>query len=245
VDYQAEPTAVVDSYPPVDPEVADAVPMPSPEETALVETKSRWVAENVALSAEEASLELEREMQAAQAVVSASTSPEAVAEPSGDPVPSSELVTEQPLPEAAGSAFAAAAAAGNSAVGAASISAEEPVRPSEAAAAWENWQHIRDSVMTPQTTAALAESVVEITQAAAPAFSEPAASSESEIVTQSPAPESAAEILAKSNVSTEVAQSSLSDSSALEGEALASIVDSVLAELKPKLMQEIARKLKK
>ena len=245
VDYQIESTAAVDSYLPVEPEVTDAVSVPAPEATAPVETKSRWVAENVALSAEEASLELEREMQAAQAAVSASTSPETVAEPSSDPVPSSEVATAQPSPEAAGSAFAAAAAAGNSAVGTASISAEEPVGPSEAAAAWENWQHIRDSVMTPQTTAALAESVVEITQAAAPAFSEPAANSESEIVTQSPAPESAPETQAKANTSTEVAQSSPSGSSALEGEALASIVDSVLAELKPKLMQEIARKLKK
>jgi len=33
--------------------------------------------------------------------------------------------------------------------------------------------------------------------------------------------------------------------SSLESEALASIVDSVLAELKPRLMQEIARKLRK
>jgi hypothetical protein len=88
--------------------------------------------------------------------------------------------------------------------------------------------------MTPQTTAALAESVVEITQAAAPAFSEPAANSESEIVTQSPAPESAP-----------AAPAAPAALAALEGEALASIVDSVLAELKPKLMQEIARKLKK
>ena len=32
---------------------------------------------------------------------------------------------------------------------------------------------------------------------------------------------------------------------ALEGAALASIVDSVLAELKPKLVEEIAKKLKK
>ncbi len=240
-DYQAE-SAAIDSYAPVEPQVAEAVPVPAQEATAPAETKSRWVAENVALSAEEASLELEREMHAAQAAVSAPTSPEAVAETSSvDPTPNSEVATEQPSPEAAGSAFAAAAAAGNSAVGAASVSAEETPGPSEAAAAWENWQHIRDSVMSPQTTAALADSVVEMTQAAPPAFSEPAASSESEIVTQSPAPEAPAE----SNISAEVSQSSPSESSALEGEALASIVDSVLAELKPKLMQEIARKLKK
>ena len=241
-DYQAESAAPIDSYAPVEPETTEALPEPPLEATAPVETKSRWVAENVALSAEEASLELDREMHAAQAAVSASPSPEAVAEPSSvDPAPNSEISTEQPSPEAAGSAFAAAAAAGNSAVGAASISAEETPGPSEAAAAWENWQHIRDSVMTPQTTAALAESVVEMTQAATPAFSEPAASLESEIVIQPSAPETPPE----SAISPEVAQSSPADSSALEGEALASIVDSVLAELKPKLMQEIARKLKK
>jgi len=249
-DYQAEPAAPPDAYAPIQPDIADAVSVAQPDVTAPPETKSRWVAETVALSAEEASLELEREMQTAQAVVSTSTPPEAVAEPSSiEPTPSSEAATEQPSPEAAGSAFAATAAAGASSVGAsAPISANEPPVASEAVAAWENWQHIRDSVMTPQTTAALAESVVEITQATAPAFSEPTANSESEIGTQSQAPETSSTSVtqgSESNVAQEAAQSSSPDSSALEGEALASIVDSVLAELKPKLMQEIARKLKK
>ena len=36
-----------------------------------------------------------------------------------------------------------------------------------------------------------------------------------------------------------------SDVASVDSEALASIVDSVLAELKPKLMQEIAKKLKR
>src|SRR5260370_22182079 len=83
----------------------------------------------------------------------------------------------------AGAAFAAAAAASlsaqQSAVSTQPVSdgaedtasvaeADAPV-PSEAAAAWQNWQQIRDAVMSPQKAAAIAESVAEIAQASAPA----------------------------------------------------------------------------
>ena len=87
----------------------------------------------------------------------------------------------------------------------------------DAAAAWQNWQQIRDSVMTPQSASALAESVAQVARSVTPASTLP------------------------SSETTEYA----SAASSLESEALASIVDSVLAELKPRLMQEIAKKLKK
>jgi hypothetical protein len=115
--------------------------------------------------------------------------------------------------EESGAAFAAAAStsAGASAEAVGStVSETEPEPPvqSEASAAWENWRQIRESVMSPQNTAAIAESVAEIAQASTPAPSSDSSSS--------PAP-------AETN--------------------LASIVDSVLAELKPRLMEEIAKKM--
>jgi hypothetical protein len=70
--------------------------------------------------------------------------------------------------------------------------------------------------MTPQSASALAESVAQVARAVAPASSLP------------------------TSEATEDASAA-----SLENEALASIVDSVLAELKPRLMQEIAKKLKK
>jgi hypothetical protein len=95
--------------------------------------------------------------------------------------------------------------------------AEMPV-PSEAAAAWENWQQIREAVMSPQKTAAIAESVAEIAQASV-AAQEPTSERES------------------------ATADSVSTAPAEEDNSINDIVDSVLADLKPRLMAEIAKKL--
>jgi hypothetical protein len=71
--------------------------------------------------------------------------------------------------------------------------------------------------MTPQSASALAESVAQVAKAVVPASAVPVS---------------------------ETADNA-SVTSSIESEVLASIVDSVLAELKPRLMQEIAKKLKK
>jgi hypothetical protein len=163
------------------------------------------------LTAEEASLELEREMNQVQAVS------EAPAQPALEPAleTQSETSTESPVAipeETKGATFAAAASASSSATMAVATSeteAEPPV-PSEASAAWENWQHIRDSVMGSQS--AVAESVAKV--------------AETSISAQSPENNQAADPDA-------------------ESAELSSIVDSVLAELKPRLMAEISKKLKK
>jgi CheY-like chemotaxis protein len=86
---------------------------------------------------------------------------------------------------------------------------------SELAAAWASWKQVRDSVASPEFTSQIADT-------AATGFKEirqdePAAKAEPEI-TAAPAEETG---------------------------AIASIVDSVLAELKPKLMEEISKKIKK
>lgn len=250
--FQADPVVSGDS---LETAIADASSNSSIDNAPAAETKARWIAENVALSAEEASLELEREMQVAQAANGATADALNAEVPSEATAQSatSEPAAEEIASQQAASAFAAAAAVGNSsAVAAVSIPAEtvpEPPVPSEAAAAWENWQHIRDSVMAPQNTAALAESVVELAQAGAPQqapdtnISADEGSAEYAALQAAVTPlvnEPQAESIAVTPATTENA-----GESSLEGEALASIVDSVLAELKPKLMQEIARKLKK
>ena len=138
-------------------------------------------------------------------------------------------------------AFAAAAAAGSAAdypspmetasaatavpEPAESKSAEaEPHREAELAAAWRNWKQIRES---------LAES-----QAASPAMNTPAAEaksspSEEEVAPapSAPAPPAPAEVEAAAGEAPE------------ESTAIASIVDSMLAELRPKLVEEIAKKM--
>jgi CheY-like chemotaxis protein len=244
-EFQAAPAPVL----PPETTVMDAVSV-TPE--PVPESRPRWVAENVALTAEEASLELEREMQTAQVAASSaetSAEPAPVAEAipeSVEPVLSPESAGEQfsSSPEHATSAFAAAASAGTPAIAestsAVADSVPEPPVPSEAAAAWENWQHIRETVMAPQNTAAMAETVAQIAQVSAPVeHIEPTESTK--IPSELGAP-SFAEGQGGSVESAETAAQSSSD--ALESESLSSIVDSVLAELKPRLMEQIAKKLK-
>lgn len=185
-----------------------------------VSTKPRWVAENVALTAEEAALELEREMQQAQAPAAVT-----VAASSELPVASATIEgAERKSDERNGAAFAAAASASVS--GVSSVAAPAPANSSEeesatagldATAAWKNWEQIRDSVMSTHSTEAIAKSVADVAQTANEASTGPSA--------------------------TAVPTAAVSTTQPIEGDALASIVDTVLAELKPKLMEQIAKKL--
>jgi CheY-like chemotaxis protein len=248
IEFPAEPASAIE------PTLTDSVATSVVETAPAVENKSRWVAENVTVTAEEASLELEREMQAAQSVAASAEVPvrsmtddEPVASVQEfaalESSPSPESAGEQfsSSPEPAVSAFAAAASVGAPAIAeAAGASVPEAPVPSEATAAWENWQHIRDSVMAPQNTAAMAETVAQIAQVSAPVeHIEPTESTQ--IASGLGAP-SFAEGQGGSIELAETAAQSSSD--ALESESLSSIVDSVLAELKPRLMEQIAKKLK-
>lgn len=206
-----------------------------PEETGK-SAAPRWIAENVAVSPEEAALELEQEMRAAEAAETVQSAP-----PKAGDTPVATL--EAASTERQGATFAAAAGASSGGSVSAVASATEESEPqvgSEAAAAWQNWQQIRDTVMNTQATEALAESVAQAAKTA-PA-EEIAAPTEA---ASGPDPESVS-VAASSSAPSSVEQAPApnAEPSELDG-ALASIVDSVLAELKPKLMQEISKKLKK
>jgi CheY-like chemotaxis protein len=187
------------------------------------EPSQRWVAENVAHSSEEGARSLEEEMQQAQITnetEAASEEPAHQAEP--------ELETEwqrQAEPESdskEGAAFAAAASASESFAQTNAVSASssdsEPPAGSESSAAWDNWQRIRDTVITERATEAIAESAAVMADAAVSSQNDaPTASSASEAVPTS--------------------------QPASNHDALSNIVDSVLAELKPRLLAEIAKQL--
>ena len=212
-------------------EPAEEVSAPGEAEAPVPATVAvaRWVAENVALSPEEAALELEQEMHAAEALEknrAASTTQVSAGVPA-----------QPALDQSNGATFAAAAAASSS--GAVSnmpvrSDEQEPVA-SEAAAAWENWKHIRESVMNLSNAASIAETVAHAANSVAPQDSCVPTPNDSTASDSSP---SVSAVSASSPAET-------SSSSGLEAGALASIVDTVLAELKPKLMEEIAKKLKK
>lgn len=233
----------------------------------------RWVATSVPLTEEESSLVLELEMQkalvamaelsavestpAVTAVVSenleasvpalseaSDTKPEEPAPAatsveqapaSSEPVEAVASAAEEPAVAQEQAAYAAAASAGSTIAETTVVSVEaaspapspertpsaevtEPQPDSELASAWASWKQIRESVVSPQMTSQIADAAT-------------AASSSVE----SPSAETAP------------AESDSAEPETANGDdtAIASIVDNVLAELKPKLMQEIAKKMSK
>jgi CheY-like chemotaxis protein len=198
---------------------------PEPQEAKIAATP-RWMAENVTLSADEASVSLEEEMRRAQGSDSADvalqeqgTSPEASPERSETHHQSSSRLTE---PDSqSGAAFAAAASASDSSAQVEAFARArnaDSTENSEAAVVWENWQRIRDSVVTPQTTEAIAQSVAQSVQENVSVANEISSQAAAEIPSE-PAEQGAS------------------------GDVISSIVDNVLAELKPRLLAEIAKQL--
>jgi two-component system chemotaxis response regulator CheY len=233
----------------------------------------RWIAQSVAIADDESTLVLEREMEKAYAAMAAleaekisapveaspSVTVEAIAEAAVTepaqveaqaPVVS-ESVPEISSPESAAAipaavenvsavsetsvpvstenaAYAAAAGSGGSEPVESSVTVAEPPvesiaapvevdpgRESELAAAWQNWKQIRESIVGSSPAAPKAET-------AAP-------------VVESPAQPEAATAVEPQDES----------SSESTGEEISSIVDTMLAELKPKLMEEISKKMGK
>ena len=209
----------------------------------------RWVAEEIALAGDEASASLETEMQHAHTVASTEAQPAPPANPAD--VPAVAAATASVSDSAAVYAMATAVAAGEAAslVAAISMPLQEETSPVPAidsarevaepvAATMQaqlersemeteilggpeimaaNWKNIRDSIAGAAAKPALAK---EEFDQAEPVKSE-AAKSETETITPAPSE--------KTPVT--------------DARAIASIVDSVLAELRPKIVEEIARKL--
>jgi CheY-like chemotaxis protein len=166
--------------------------------------------------------------------VSESSAVESVAAPS-DTTGASTVPGLSPAVMAEESAFAAAASAGAGAehvavveaVSATSIAPAgqaESVAPREAelAAAWQNWKQIRESLVGSQPPAA-AEAFAELNSRHEPAT----------VPAEAPSAEVAAPVEVEA-----VAADAPEESS-----AIASIVDTMLAELRPKLVEEIAKKM--
>ncbi len=111
----------------------------------------------------------------------------------------------------------------------------EHQREAELAAAWANWRQIRESIVESQLTSQIADAAAaelkEIQrEELSPAMSEPAVSE--------PA------VSQKEEVAAEPASDGSSSASSADSTAISAIVDSVLAELKPKLIEEIAKKMR-
>ena len=207
-------------------EVAPPVEAPKSRQEFAASSAGRWIAENVALSPEEAAVELDQEMRAAE-----SQEIRAASEGAANAVPAASLETSPSQNEGATFAAAAGASGANSPTSAVGIAGDEsePPTASEGTPAWQNWQQIRGAVMNSQNAAAIVETVAQAAKASAPV--EPA-------VNATPATSQEAAPAAQSC-------DNASSSSDMEAGALASLVDSVLAELKPRLMEEIAKKMKK
>jgi len=98
-----------------------------------------------------------------------------------------------------------------------------PQREAELAAAWQNWKQIRESFVSAQPPAPVAEAPAAETRTAQEEATAPAEPAEAEAET------------AEAEAAPREAPG--------ESTAIASIVDSMLAELRPKLVEEIAKKM--
>jgi CheY-like chemotaxis protein len=105
----------------------------------------------------------------------------------------------------------------------------DPGRESELAAAWQNWKQIRESIVGSSAAAPKAETAGPVVESSAP--SEVSSPAFKEIRREEPA----------------AAKPDAENASDGTGEAseISSIVDNMLAELKPKLMEEISKKMGK
>ena len=105
-----------------------------------------------------------------------------------------------------------------------------PQREAELAAAWQNWKQIRESFVSSQPPAAETETKSDREELAASAQAAPV--------------DEVAELEEAKAAEVEVAESEAAENDAPEeSTAIASIVDSMLAELRPKLVEEIAKKM--
>jgi CheY-like chemotaxis protein len=214
-----ETIAGLDVEPGLVPEGASADFSPSQQ------AAQRWIAENVVPTSEEAAHSLEEEMEQAHVVNEpAASEAQSSQDSAAEPMPAPETERQpQSAPETdstSGAAFAAAASASESFAQTNAVSANssdsEPPAGSESSAAWDNWQRIRDTVITDRATEAIA--------ASAAAMADAAVSPQNEARAAQPAPDP-------------------TPSHASNSDALSNIVDSVLAELKPRLLAEIAKQL--
>ena len=189
---------------------------PEPEAVALSSPNAvRWVAEKVELTAEEAALSLEEEMRRQEAATATGENQSEMASNLAEREPS------QPNDESGEASLAARAAAGAAASPAAESLTPEAINASAHQASAE-----QAAALEPKL-ADQAQAAWENWQQIGESVAQPGE--------------------AKASESTQAGLNGHAEESAaqpgLEDTALASIVDSVLAELKPRLMQEIAKKL--
>ena len=216
--------------------------------SALIPAGPRWVAEPAALSSEDSTYVLAHEMEKSYAAIAAAEAGRAAMLFAASAEVTSSLpaqaIASVATPESAEqhaelgltperneqAAYAAAASASGTvpqsipetrvAPSATEMDEGAKHREAELAAAWQNWKQIRESIVGSEITAQIAD----------------AAAAELK----------AADVPSVPNVDKQVIEVSAGESSGqstTESAAIASIVDSVLAELKPKLVEEIARKM--
>jgi CheY-like chemotaxis protein len=135
-----------------------------------------------------------------------------------DPTVQPDVAVEATSQSAPDSAIDAAHEAASLTVEAPALEPGDPERESQLVAAWQNWRQIRESIIGEQIPSQIAD-------AAATEFKQIRAEEKEQ---KADATETDAESLSRA---------------VAEASAIAGIVDSVLSELKPKLMEEIARKL--
>ena len=229
---------------------ADAQSVSASSASGAISTGPRWVAEPAPISDEDSTYVLEQEMEKTYAAIAAAEAGRAVAMATGtEAVGSSsqaQMIESVASPDASEqsdaavsipetneeAAYAVAASAGGItplAISDTRVASNAPVmeegekhREAELAAAWQNWKQIRETIAGSGITAQIAD----------------VAAAELKAADQPPEPSAT-----QAEPESEHTVTPSSSDSKTESAAIASIVDSVLAELKPKLVEEIAKKM--
>lgn len=220
-----------------------AAPVPAVETAEPVIAEAGTVAEPVSVTEPVAAAE------PVPASMAAETS--SVESPAVQEIAQAVAQEPEPAPAKEESAYAAAAAAGSAsepvsqveAISSPTVAPEisenvpvasvevAPQHEAELAAAWQNWKQIRESFVSTPASAPVAE---------APAAETSAPQSVSQEDASALAP--VAEDVAEPDPETSEVEASAAETPG-ESTAIASIVDTMLAELRPKLVEEIARKM--
>jgi CheY-like chemotaxis protein len=204
-------------------------------ETATVASESKQVSSETSSEVARVSAVSNVEVAAESAMAMAASASGSVAPSTVEPETVSPASAAGTSPHAEASLAESATVANSSSVqtpaaGTGESSTQDKVRAAEMAAAWSHWQEVRQSIVG----SGLADQITDVAAAAARAN---VTDSEKSLQASATTPES---LPASSQESAPLQQAAPTKT---DSSSIASIVDSVLAELKPRIVEEIAKKL--
>jgi len=239
--------AAIASLSPLENEIKASVDVPvtmavAHEQTAI---EPRWMAVAVAPSVEEAGLSLEREMEKAYAAYAAAGATSAAGAVPAPPQPNADVANPQRKPQPNLAMAAASQIDAEPAIHAEAVSATPETHTETTQAEFrpqESHQPLTAIAPAAQEATAAAESIAEAASVSAEVAQDHRAAGQNSLP-KPPANQKEDAALAVAAGAERLMEEAKAAAPGADSSAIASIVESVMAELRPKLVEEIARKL--